>query len=77
MRLLHKLRLCESDAITLDFAYRACQLIESLHQRHTAEKALLALVSALIARRLKGREDEVPTGWKWSYAGRTLYISAP
>jgi hypothetical protein len=76
MRLLHKLRLSESDACTLDFAYRACQVIENRRLRDDAENGLYRIVVGILAARFKGREDLVPGGWRWSYAGRTLYIAA-
>jgi hypothetical protein len=77
MRLLHKLRLSESDAMAIDFAYRACQVIENRRLQDEAENALHRIVRGILGARFKGREEEVPGGWKWSYAGRTLYVSAP
>ena len=76
MRLLHKLRLSESDAVFLNWTYLATQCIENPRLKEAAENAVHRLVVGILSSRFKGRENEVPGSWKWSYAGRTLYISA-
>ena len=77
MRLLHKIRLSDYDTLAVDFAYRACQAIENRRLLEQAENGLHGLVVGILSARFKGREEEIPSGWKWAYQGRALYVFAP